>query len=252
MSVDFQWLFQPMDQLDAWLTGLFDGASLFVALGLAFVLGLRHASDPDHLVAVTSLVAADDAGTRGATRLGAWWGLGHAATLILLGVPLIVFKSALSGWLESGAEKGVGVVIVVLALRVTWKWARGDYRAGLHPHAASEGGPHRHLRREGRDTTHRHRPARTSRQAFSIGLLHGLAGTGAVVVLLLAALPTQLEAGLALGVFAPMTIVSMAACTTAFAWVLTRRWVEPVYRTVLIPILGLFGLMFGLWYVGVG
>ena len=47
-----------------------------------------------------------------------------------------------------------------------------------------------------------------------------------------------------------MTIVSMAACTTAFAWVLTRRLVEPVYRTVLIPVLGLFGLMFGLWYVG--
>jgi len=71
-------------------------------------------------------------------------------------------------------------------------------------------------------------------------------------VLLLAALPTQLEAGLALAIFAPMTVVSMAACTTAFAWVLTRRWVEPVYRTVLIPVLGLFGLMFGLWYVGLG
>jgi hypothetical protein len=73
-----------------------------------------------------------------------------------------------------------------------------------------------------------------------------------VVVLLLAGLPTQLEAGLALAVFAPMTIVSMAACTTAFAWVLTRRVVAPVYRTALIPALGLFGLMFGLWYVGLG
>ena len=131
--VDFQFLFQPVEQLDAWLTGLFDGAPLVVALGIAFVLGLRHASDPDHLVAVTSLVAADDGGTRGATRLGAWWGLGHAGTLLLLGIPLTAFKSTLPGWLESGAEKGVGVVIVVLALRVTWKWARGHYRAGSHP-----------------------------------------------------------------------------------------------------------------------
>jgi len=247
--IDFQFLFQPVEQLDAALTGLFEGASLVVALGIAFALGLRHASDPDHLVAVTSLVAADDGGTRGATRLGAWWGLGHAATLLVLGVPFIVFKSALPAWLESGAEKGVGVVIVLLALRVTWKWARGHYRAGPHPHA-DDGASHRHLRRG--DTTHRHVPARTPQQAFGIGLLHGLAGTGAVVVLLLAALPTQLEAGLALAIFAPMTIVSMAACTTAFAWVLTRRWVEPVYRTVLIPVLGLFGLMFGLWYVGLG
>jgi ABC-type nickel/cobalt efflux system permease component RcnA len=254
--VDFQFLFAPVEHLDTWLTGLFDGAPLLVALGIAFVLGLRHASDPDHLVAVTSLVAADGGDTRGATRLGAWWGLGHAGMLVLLGVPLIVFKSALPGWLEAGAEKAVGVVIILLALRVTLKWARGHYRAGPHPHSSGDAvpqrGSHRHLRRREQEAIHRHRPARTPQQAFAIGLLHGLAGTGAVVVLLLAGLPTQLEAGLALAVFAPMTIVSMAACTTAFAWVLTRRVVAPVYRTALIPALGLFGLMFGLWYVGLG
>jgi hypothetical protein len=71
------------------------------------------------------------------------------------------------------------------------------------------------------------------------------------VVLLIAALPSRLEAGLALGVFAPMSVVSMAAFTAAFAWVLTRRIIEPVYRTVLIPGLGLFGVMFGLWYAGI-
>ena len=91
---------------------------------------------------------------------------------------------------------------------------------------------------------------RSRGQAISIGLLHGLAGTGAVVLLLIASLPTQLEAALALAVFAPMSIISMAACTAAFAWVLTRRLIEPVYRTVLIPGLGLFGLTFGLWYAG--
>jgi hypothetical protein len=71
-----------------------------------------------------------------------------------------------------------------------------------------------------------------------------------VVLLLIAALPTQLEAALALAVFAPMSIASMAACTAAFAWLLTRPIVEPVYRTVLIPGLGVFGVMFGLWYAG--
>ena len=69
--------------------------------------------------------------------------------------------------------------------------------------------------------------------------------------MLIAALPTQLEAAAALSVFAPMTLVSMAALTGAFAWLLTRRVVEPVYRTVLIPALGLFGLLFGLWYAGI-
>lgn len=242
--MDFEFLFEPVEHLDESLTQLLEDAPLLVALGIAFVLGLRHASDPDHLVAVTSLVASEDSDHRDAARLGAWWGLGHATMLLAIGLPLIFFKSELPPWLESGAEKAVGVVILVLAARVIWKWARGDYRAGPHRHGEKG---HRHLRRE---DEHLHRPARTPAQAFAIGVIHGLAGTGAVVLLLLAAMPTQLEAAAALAVFAPMSIVSMAACTTAFAWVLTRPLIEPAYRTVLIPALGLFGLMFGLWYVG--
>jgi hypothetical protein len=91
---------------------------------------------------------------------------------------------------------------------------------------------------------------RSPRQAFGIGMLHGLAGTGAVVLLLIAALPSQIEAAAALAVFAPMSVASMALLTGVFAWVLTRPIVEPVYRTVLIPALGVFALMFGAWYTG--
>jgi high-affinity nickel permease len=252
--LSFEWLLGPVEEVDAWLTGLFEGAPLLVALGLAFVLGLRHASDPDHLVAVTSLVAADDGDTRAATRLGAWWGLGHATVLLVIGIPLIAFKAELPRWLESGAEKAVGVVIILLALRVAGKWARGDYRAGGHEHGGADAeGAHvsrlRHLRRGEEEHSHRH--VRTSRQAFAIGTLHGLAGTGAVALLLIAALPTQIEAIAALAVFAPMSILSMALFTAAFAWVLTRPLIEPLYRSVVIPCLGAFGLMFGLWYTGI-
>jgi len=240
-------LFEPFEHVDAWLTGLLEGAPLLVALAIAFILGLRHASDPDHLVAVTSLVAADDGDARRAARLGAWWGLGHAGCLVLVGLPMIAFKSEIPAWLELAAERAVGVVIVLLAARVILKWVRGDYRAGAHRHDADR---HRHLRR-GEGAGHRHVHVRTPRQALVIGLLHGLAGTGAVVLLLVAALPGRLEAALALAVFAPMSIFSMALCTTAFAWILTRRVVEPVYRAVLIPAIGTFGLFFGLWYTGI-
>jgi len=243
-----------MSGIDDMLTGLFDGAPLLVALGIAFLLGARHATDPDHLVAVTSLVAADDGDTRRAASLGAWWGAGHAASLLALGVPLIAFKAQLPAWLESSAEKAIGIVILVLAARVIGKWARGDYRAGAHGHdpAQARDGGHprrRHLRRDGA-AGHGHVKVRSRGQAMTIGLLHGLAGTGAVVVLLIAALPTQFEAALALAVFAPMSVASMAACTAAFAWILTRPLVEPVYRSVLIPGLGLFGVMFGVSYAG--
>ena len=73
-----------------------------------------------------------------------------------------------------------------------------------------------------------------------------------MVLLLIAALPSQLEAAAALAVFAPMSIASMALLTGAFAWVLTRPLIDPVYRAVLIPGLGLFGVMFSLWYSGLG
>lgn len=247
--MDFGMLFEPIEALDAWLTSLIEGAPLLVALAIAFVLGLRHASDPDHLVAVTSLVAADNGDVRAATRLGAWWGIGHAATLLAVGLPLIAFKSELPAWLEGAAETGVGIVIVVLAARVMVKWLRGDYRAGPHVHAGEHSRDHRHVR-EGSGTAHPHRSLRTPRQAFGIGMLHGLAGTGAVVVLLIAALPGRLEAAAALAVFAPMSILSMALFTSAYAWVLTRPVVAPLYRTVLVPALGTFGLLFGLWYAG--
>ncbi|HEY6781233.1 MAG TPA: hypothetical protein VI111_09770, partial [Thermoleophilaceae bacterium] len=109
----FDFLFKPVEGVDAWLTGLLDGAPLLVALGIAFLLGLRHASDPDHLVAVTSLVAAEGGDTRKAARLGAWWGVGHAGVLLVLGLPLIFLKGELPAWLESGAERAVGLVILV-------------------------------------------------------------------------------------------------------------------------------------------
>jgi high-affinity nickel permease len=244
MSFDF--LFKPFEELDSLITSLFDGAPLLVALGIAFLLGLRHASDPDHLVAVTSLVAAEGGDTRKAARLGAWWGVGHAGALLAIGIPLIAFKANLPAWLEQGAEKAIGAVILVLTARVIYKWARGDYRATAHAH--EDGHPKRRHLRKGH--THRHVKVRTRGQAVGIGLLHGLAGTGAIVLLLIAALPSRLEAGLALAVFAPMSIASMAALTAAFAWVLTRPLVEPLYRSVLIPGMGAFGVVFGLWYAG--
>jgi hypothetical protein len=208
--------------MDAWLTDLMTGAPLLVALGVAFLLGLRHATDPDHVVAVTTLVAADKGGVRGATGLGVWWGLGHAGTLLAVGLPLIALKGDVPSWLESGAETAVGVVIVALAARVIYRWKRPAHTSRV----------------------------RTRRQAFGIGLLHGLAGTGAVVVLLIAAMPGRLEAAAALAVFAPMSVVSMTACTSAFAWALTRPAVAPLYRAALMPAVGVFGLAFGLWYVG--
>lgn len=241
--MDFAPLVHPLEDLDLWLTGLLDGAPLLVALAVALLLGLRHASDPDHLVAVTSIVSADHGDVRRGVRLGWAWGIGHAATLLVVGVPLIVLKADLPAWLSAGAEKVIGLLLVLLAARILGKWLRGHFRLS---HAAEDHGhrhPHLHAGR------HDH-AARTARSAAAVGVLHGLGGTGVVVVLLVAALPTRLEAAAALAVFAPASALSMAAMTGLYAWVLTRPRVDPLFRSVLIPVLGTFGLLFGLWYAG--
>jgi ABC-type nickel/cobalt efflux system permease component RcnA len=246
---DLEPLYEPAERLDHALGSLLDEAGLLAVLLLALALGLRHASDPDHLVAVTSLVAGEGGVTREAARLGAWWGCGHAATLIVLGVPLIALEAQLPAWLERGAEKAIAVVIVVLGLRVVWRWLRGGYAVSPHDHPS--GGEHRQHRHVWRERTHEH-PRRTPRQAFAIGALHGLAGTGAVVLLLLAALPGTVEAILALAVFAPASVISMTVCTAALTWVLTRPRLDTVYRRALLPVLGAGAVAFGIAFAGAG
>ena len=224
-----------LEHVDAWLTGLLTGASLPVALAIACLLGLRHATDPDHMVAVTALVAADGSGRHDAMRLGAWWGVGHAGTLLAAGIPLTLLGSQPPAWLERGAETAIGLVMVLLAGRVLVRWLRGAYR--LRPGADDA-------------RTHARPPVRAPREALAIGVLHGVAGTGAVVVLLIAALPSPAEATVALLLFAPMTALSMVLCTGGFAWSFTRPAVAPVANAVLIPALAAFGLVFGAWYAG--
>src|SRR3954464_8987294 len=107
-----------MSGLDDQIAGLGHGAAFAIVAAVAILLGLRHATDPDHLTAVTALVAGHERDTRGAGRLGLAWGLGHATSLFPLGVPIVLFRSYLPEPLQMGAETAVGIVIVVLALRL--------------------------------------------------------------------------------------------------------------------------------------
>ncbi len=182
--------------LDHWIAHFSDGTTLLVVAGVATVLGLRHATDPDHLVAVTTLIASGKRRTaRAAARLGLAWGLGHATSLFAFGLPIVLFKAYLPERVQQGAETAIGVVIVVLAAWLLVRWRRGL----VHLHAT--------------DRTHRHsvRRARSPLQAFAIGLVHGLGGSAGVGVLLLAAIHDRLVAVAALALFAICTAISMAA-----------------------------------------
>jgi len=210
--------------LDNWIVHFSDGTTVLIVLVVAVLLGLRHASDPDHLAAVTTLVTN---GRGGATRLGLSWGLGHASSLVAFGVPIVLWKAYLPEPIEQSAEVTIGLVIVALALWLLLRWRRGAF---AHSHT--------HLRVP---------PRRTPWQAYGIGLVHGVGGSGGVGILLLAAIHSHAVALLALVLFALCTAASMALLSTGFGVALGRPRAQQAFARV-VPAFGMFGLAFGVWY----
>jgi hypothetical protein len=218
--------------LDDAIAHLSTGGSVLVVILVAALLGLRHATDPDHIAAVTTLVASGEkrAG-RAAARLGAYWGLGHALTLVLFGLPILLFQQFLPVRVQQGAETAVAALIVFLALRLLVRWRHGYF--DLHPHVHE-------------DQDHRH-AVRTPLGAFGIGLVHGTGGSAGVGVLILAAIPSVTVACVALVILAFFCAVSMTIVTSSFGLTLTSAPVARTFNTVA-PALAIGSLAFGLWY----
>ena len=218
------------------------------ALVVAFLLGLRHAADPDHLVAVTTLIASTrERGARTAARLGAAWGVGHALTLTALAVPVIFARSAIPDWAQRLAEAGIGVLIVCLGLRLLWRWHRGGYHVHVHEH---DGLRHSHVHAHGPSVRHEHahrHPPRTPLAAFLIGCAHGAGGSAGVGVLLIAGVPDRETAVAALLVLATGTALSMAALSGAAGAMLAAGSVRRRLAAT-IPVLGAASTGFGVWY----
>src|SRR5919202_2429188 len=149
--------------LDDWVAQFSDGTTVGLVAVVAVALGLRHATDPDHLAAVVTLIAAgNERAARAAARLALSWGLGHATSLFVFGLPIVVFKAYLPQPVQQGAETSVGVMISLLALWLLVRWRRGLFHLN-HDH----GTPHAHGR-------HGRVRARSPLQAFAIGLVHGM------------------------------------------------------------------------------
>ena len=218
--------------LDDWIAGLSDGASVGVVLLVAMLLGFRHATDPDHIAAMTTLVASGrEHVARSAAELGAWWGIGHGITLVVFGIPILLAERYLPESVQKGAETAVAVLIVFLALRLLVRWRHGYFDLHAHPH---------------RERDHRH-AVRTPAGALGVGLVHGMGGSAGVGVLLLAAIPSETVAIASLLLLALFTAVSMTVVTVGFGYTLTARPMRAATSTV-IPALGALSLAFGVWY----
>jgi ABC-type nickel/cobalt efflux system permease component RcnA len=179
-------------------------------LGFAFVLGLRHALDVDHLAAVSTLVGRGRGLWRSAL-LGAAWGLGHTASLLTVAVGVVALHTEIPPVLAQGLELAVAAMLVALGVRLLATVLRGG---ALHAHVHTHGrGPHAHPHlHTGTRDDHDHVPG--GRRSFVVGLVHGLAGSASLMLSVAASIPSPALALTYVAVFGAGSIGGMMAMST--------------------------------------
>jgi ABC-type nickel/cobalt efflux system permease component RcnA len=232
--------------LDDFIASHSEGAAVWIVVLVAILLGLRHATDPDHIAAVTTLVAGTkERVTRSAAALGAAWGLGHATTLFAFGVPILLLDKYLPERMQQLAETAIAVVIAYLAVRLVIRWRRGFFHVHVHDHT---GVRHAHLHSHAAETEHVHpHGTRTKLGSFGIGLAHGMGGSAGVGILLVASIESQTLGLISLALLAVFTGVSMTILSTGFGAALASRPLRSSFGAVA-PGLGVASLAFAIWY----
>ena len=213
----------------------------FVGLLLGVAMGARHALDPDHLAAV-SVLAADAPGARRGALLGALWGIGHAAALLGTGVVLAALAAELPPAMSDAFELAVAAMLIVLGARALTRALRagGAGPARLHAHARVQ---HRHAG----PPAHVHLARRTlALRPLAVGLVHGLAGSGALTALVLARLPSTELRFAYTALFSAGSIVGMCALSGLAGWPLARIARHPRAARLLLGTAGAMSAALGL------
>lgn len=198
---------------------------MFTWMTLGFLIGLQHALEADHIAAVASL-ASDKTGLNRIARHGAIWGLGHALTLAAFGGAVYALKLALDETLANGLEFAVGLMLVYLGGRVIYRVVRDRIHFHVHRHAGGEAHFHAHSHAgdvaDHRVSQHAHIHAEGSwRRSLGVGMMHGLAGSAALVALTASTASTP-ALGLAfMALFGLGSTLGMAAFSAVLAVPLT-------------------------------
>lgn len=186
---------------------------------LGFLIGLRHALEADHVAAVAAL-ATRSPSVKGAVRLGTMWGIGHTASLFLIGGAVVALDASLPENFAHWLELAVGVVLVGLGLDVIWRIARERIHFHVHQHDDGiehfHGHAHRRERRGHGPHRHEHASGIPSR-AFLVGIVHGMAGSAALILLTLSTVKSVSAALLYLFLFGLGSILGMAALSVVIA-----------------------------------
>jgi ABC-type nickel/cobalt efflux system permease component RcnA len=211
-------------------------ATLPTVVGIGLVLGFRHAFEPDHLAAVSTL-ATRQASVLAACRLGLAWALGHTASVGAVVFAIIVAGVRFPASLRPAVDVVVGLLLVGLGGSIIYRYARGRWHLHAHSHG-SEVETHLHLHSHSLGHSHAHgHPGVDARRSLGFGLLHGLAGSAAILVLLVASAPTRGAQVAYFGAFGAGTLLGMLAVSATLALVIRvasrrgERWARVLHLT---------------------
>ena len=243
--------------------------NLLAIIGLGFVLGMRHATDPDHVIAVSTIVSRQQS-VRHAGLIGVLWGVGHTVTIFCVGALIILFHLVIPPRAGLTMELAVGLMLILLGIlsltgvtqRITHRHTPAHSHSVVHSHVHEHGGI-RHAHMHGHHPeVHMHLdPVKPTDggllkklglyhllRPLAVGLVHGLAGSAAVALLVLAEIRDPRWATAYLLVFGVGTVAGMMLITmmigAPFAY--TRRRFAPFHRGLGIAS-GVLSLVFGLY-----
>ena len=225
----------------------------FTLLGLGLLFGLKHATEVDHVVAV-STIASQQRNVLRSALVGALWGAGHTASLLMVGVIVLCLRIAIPESVSRWLELGVALMIIGLGTAALWRALRNRSDVHVHEHS-HEGVSHVHIHFHESET--RHKAERKHSHAVSavgikpvlIGMMHGLAGSGALTLLVLTQISSIWMGFLYLVVFGLGSIVGMLLMSglIGLPFALTSRSLSSLHHRMQMAA-AVVSIVFGLWY----
>ena len=201
---------------------------MFGILGLGFLLGMQHALEADHIAAVSS-IAARRTNVLDIVKHGLTWGLGHTLTLFIFAGAAILLGHVIPEHLAQPLETAVGIMLVGLGAHVLWRLWRDRVHFHLHGHGDGTTHIHAHSHRDEamphRRSSHEHQHGFRWRTLL-VGLMHGMAGSAALLVLTVSQVPNPIYGMIYVALFGVGSMLGMGALSTAIAVPLavSARW----------------------------
>ena len=220
--------------------------TLLTVLTMGFILGIKHAIEPDHVIAV-STIASQSKKLWHSSLAGVFWGVGHTLTLFVIGIMLILFKGEIPEKWAMSLEFLVGIMLVYLGVKTILSFKN----IHIHHHK-HDGDDHKHVHTHQNSGEHDHKHQHkkiTYLKSMLIGLIHGLAGSGAMILLTVSTVKSMGEAAIYILIFGAGTVIGMLFFTTIIGipFVLSKKNKTISGRLGIVT--GVISTIFGAYYM---